>query len=171
MVQAGVEVEVLRRLTELARAGTFVSSSRVVGTTAGRNDTLQNYAPGRIVHVGHSYGSFMTSGLLSRYGNLSDGAILTGFLINPHLVVEVTPGAFGFEFAPYSDPDRFAHLPSGYVVQRPLSSIQQIFLKKAAFEPELLSYPELIKQPGSVGQLVSGSQVFGQPAADFKGPV
>lgn len=134
-------------------------------------DAIHGYAPNKIVHIGHSYGSFMTSGLLSRYGNLSNGAVLTGFLINPHLVKEVTPAAFGYEFAPHSDPDRFADLPSGYLVQKTLSSIQQIFLKKGTFNPELLSYAERIKQPNAVGELVSGSQAFGKPATEFTGPI
>lgn len=171
MVQAGVEIEIVRGLTELARAGKLVSTSRIVDTSSNNTDALFGYTPNKVVHVGHSYGSFMTSGLLSRYGNLSDGAILTGFLINPHLVKEVTPAAHSYEFAPHSDPDRFADFPSGYIVQKTLSSLQQIFLKKGTFELDLLLYAGEIQQPNTVGELVSGSQAFGKPATEFKGPI
>lgn len=170
VVQAGVEIEVLRGLTELARSGNLFQSSKVVGASCDDTSALEDYKPSKIAHIGHSYGSFMTSGLLSRYGNLSDGAILTGFLINEHLL-EVGPQAFGYEFAAQSDPGRFADRPSGYIVQARESNIQQIFLKKGTFEPELLHYAELIKQPNSVGELVSGSQAFGKPATDFGGPL
>lgn len=118
----------------------------------------------------------MTSGLLSQYGNLSDGAILTGFLINEHLLNEhllneVGPEAFGYEFAAESDPGRFADRPSGYIVAATESNIQQIFLKKGTFEPELLRYAGLIKQPNALAELISGNQAFGRPATDFEGPL
>lgn len=171
VLQASVEIEVLRGLTELSRTGDLVQSSKVVGASCDDTSTLENYTPTKIAHVGHSYGSFMTSGLLSRYGNLSDGAILTGFLINEHLLNEVGPEAFGYEFAAQSDPNRFADRPSGYIVAATESNIQQIFLKKGTFEPELLRYAELIKQPNAVGELVSGNQAFGRPATDFNGPL
>lgn len=106
-----------------------------------------------------------------RYGNLSDGAILTGFLINEHLFNEVGPEAFGYEFAAESDPDRFANHPSGYIVSSTESNIQQIFLKKGTFEPELLRYAELIKQPNAVAERISGNQAIGRPATDFEGPL
>lgn len=166
-----MEIEVLRGLTELARAGDLVHSSKVVSASCDNTSALEEYMPRKIAYVGHSYGSFITSGLLSRYGNLSDGAILTGFLINEHLLNEVGPEAFGFEFAAESDPDRFADRPSGYIVCASESNIQQIFLKKGTFEPELLRYAELIKQPNAVGELVSGNQAFGKPATDFDGPL
>lgn len=171
VLQAGVEIEVLRGLTELSRAGGLIQASTVVGATCNDTSALENYTPRKIAHVGHSYGSFMTSGLLSRYGNLSDGAILTGFLINEHLLNEVGPEAFGYEFAAESDPSRFADRPSGYIVAASESNIQQIFLKQGTFEPELLRYAELIKQPNAVAELISGNQAFGRPAADFEGPL
>lgn len=178
MLQTGVEIEVVRGLTELARAGELLSASRVTGSTSSSSSSSPNatrdaaaYTPRKVVHVGHSYGSFMTSGLLARHGGLSDGAILTGLLSNEHLLKEVSQAAFGLEFAAESDPVRFGDRPSGYIVQRTLSNVQQIFLKKGTFEPELLSYAELVKQPAAVGEFVSAAQAFGQPALDFTGPV
>lgn len=80
MVQAGVEIEIVRTLTELARAGKLMSCAKVIGSRATNNTSAMNdYVPDKVVHVGHSYGSFMTSGLLARYGNMSDGAILSQY--------------------------------------------------------------------------------------------
>lgn len=171
VLQAGVEIEVLRGLTELSRAGNLVQSSEVAGASCDDISWFESYTPRKVAHVGHSYGSFMTSGLLSRYGNLSDGAILTGFLINEHLLNEVGTEAFGYEFAAESDPGRFADGASGYIVAATESNVQQIFLKKGTFEPELLHYAELVKQPNAVAELISGSQAFGRPATDFNGPL
>lgn len=172
MVQAGVEIEIIRGLTELARAGTLVSSSRMLNASGNNaSNALHSYKPNKVVHVGHSFGSFMTTGLLSRYGNLSDGAILTGFLINPHLVKEVSPAAFGYEFAPQSDPHRFADFSSGYIVSKTISNVQQLFLKKGTFEPELLTYAEKIKQPNTLGEIASTSLAFVLQTMEFTGPV
>lgn len=84
IVQAGVEIEIVRGVTELARAGKLVSSSNVVQSTCNDTGALVNYVPSKVVHIGHSYGSFMTSGLLARYGNLSDGAILSEYSERAH---------------------------------------------------------------------------------------
>ncbi|KKY37617.1 hypothetical protein UCDDA912_g02372 [Diaporthe ampelina] len=80
----------------------------VAGALCDDTSALESYTPRKIIHVGHSYGSFMTSGLLSRHGNLSDGAILTALLTNERLLHEVGPEASGYEFAAECDPDRFA---------------------------------------------------------------
>lgn len=79
IVQAGAEIEIVRGLTELARAGNLMPSAKVVGPFHNDTNILQGYTPSKVVHVGHSYGSFMTSGLLARYGNMSDGAVLSKF--------------------------------------------------------------------------------------------
>lgn len=75
MVQAGVEIEIIRTLTELARDSRLVSSAKVIESNSKDISILGNYVPDKVVHVGHSYGSFMTSGLLARYGNMGVGAI------------------------------------------------------------------------------------------------
>lgn len=51
--------------------------------------------------------------------------LVAGFLINPHLLNEVGPAAFGYEFAKESDPSRFGDRPSGYIVQKTKSNVQR----------------------------------------------
>ncbi|GAB1739301.1 hypothetical protein NU219Hw_g4045t1 [Hortaea werneckii] len=64
VVQAELELDVLRSITQLARKGTFY-----------RTD-----APLRITHVGHSFGSFLTSAFIARFIKLSDAAVITSYV-------------------------------------------------------------------------------------------
>ncbi|KAI1039594.1 hypothetical protein LB505_009556 [Fusarium chuoi] len=160
------EIAILKELTVLARDGNLLHSSKVTGKRPQKG--FYDYKPKKVVHIGHSFGSATTSGLLSLHGNFSDGAILTGFLPN-NQSGKVGANTFGFEFAREHDPKRFGDRPGGYAVQASLSSTQQIFLKKGSFEVEALEYAEKIKQTGTVGELSSGLIV--QPATGFKGPL
>lgn len=166
VVTSGVQVEVLRQLTALARSGKLVSSSKKVGGVS----TLGNYKPARIVQVGHSLGSAIVIGLLTEDGASSDGAILTGFLYNSQLG-GASVGPWGFEFAKENDPKKFGDRGSGYIVQATKSNTQLVFLKKGTFEPALLDYAWQIRQPNSVGEFLSLGTVLGNPAPAFKGPV
>ena len=108
--------------------------------------------------------------MLAAHGEVSDGAIVTGFVYGREMFF-TTPVAYGLEYAAENDPVRFGDRGSGYVVQGTRSSIQQIFFKKGSFEPAMLVYAEEAKQPGSVGELLTGGQVLGKPAQKFKGPL
>lgn len=167
--QAPVETEVLVELTKLARSGKLIESSKIRSEGSHLSD-IGSYKPTKIVHVGHSFGSIVTIGFLSSYGELSDGAVLTGFVYGSQ-VGTITPSAFGYEFAPAHDASRFGDRPSGYLVQATKSNIQQVFLKKGAFEPKMLHYAESIKQTATVGELLSGGAALGLPAPAFTGPV
>ncbi|KAM0355080.1 hypothetical protein ACHAPU_000937 [Fusarium lateritium] len=167
VIQRPLQVEILKELTTIVRDGKLIESSKVNGNPPG--NVFRNYKPKKVVHVGHSYGSSATAGLLQLYGKLSDGAILTGFLPGSQ-AGKLGPNAFGFEFARQHDPKRFGDRPSGYAVQANLNSIQQIFFKKGKFDPELLEYAEQTKDTGAVGEFTNLN--FSQePATDFKGPL
>ncbi|KAB5566255.1 hypothetical protein GE09DRAFT_1106058 [Coniochaeta sp. 2T2.1] len=144
IVQTDVQVEILRQLTLLLRTGKLVSSSKKLSGS----DKLDKYTPKKIIHVGHSFGSICTIGLLQVNGSISDGAILTGFLPNNQLS-GVSVGTWGFEYARESDPKRFGDRGSGYLVQKTKYNVQLSFLKKGTFESALLDYAESIKQPNS----------------------
>jgi len=166
VVSTGIQVEVLRQLTTLARSGKLVSSSKKTGGVS----TLSSYKPAKIVQVGHSLGSVIIIGLLSSDGASSDGAILTGFLYNSQIgSASVAP--WGFEFAKENDPKKFGDRGSGYLVQATKSNTQLVFLKKGTFEPALLDYAWKIRQPNTVGEFISLATVLGSPAPAFKGPV
>jgi alpha-beta hydrolase superfamily lysophospholipase len=168
IVQTTVQVEILRQLTSLARAGKLVrSSKKISGSSA---SVLGRYTPSKIIHVGHSFGSVATIGLLTQDGAASDGAIITGFLYNDQLA-GASVATWGFEFARQNDPVLFGDRPSGYIVQATKSNTQISFLKEGSFEPALLDYAWKIRQPNSVSEFVSIGEVLFKPAPDFKGPI
>ncbi|KAK3326731.1 hypothetical protein B0H66DRAFT_513334 [Apodospora peruviana] len=166
IVQTDVQLEILRQLTLLARSGKLISSSKKLGGS--RN--LDRYTPSNIIHVGHSYGSILSVGLLSTNGSLSDGAILTGFLYTNKLD-QANVATWGFEFARESDRKRFGDRGSGYIVQATKSNVQISFFKKGGFEPAMLDYAEEIKQPNTITEFSTLASALGKVAVDFKGPV
>jgi len=163
IVQAPVEVEILSQLTILARSGKLVPLSQT-------SKSVQLPKFDKIVLVGHSYGTAITSGFLSKYGDTVDGAVLTAFVVNSEIGA-TSVDAYGWEYAPENDHKRFGSFASGTLVEGTISNVQQIFMKKGAFELDMLDYAEEVKQPATVGELVSLSMVWPLPAPSFSGPL
>ncbi|RYP12483.1 hypothetical protein DL765_007282 [Monosporascus sp. GIB2] len=169
-VQAATEVEILTQLTAMARNGTLLSSAnRVVPTTD--DVPVPELNPTHIVHVGHSFGSVLITGLLIQHGDLSDAALLTGFLPNSTHLGDVPVATFEHDFAPDHDPARFGQFPSGYIVLTSENTLQKVYFTKDGLEPELLTYTEKIKQPEAVALYASSGQAFTHPGPVYRGPV
>ncbi|KAL2193162.1 hypothetical protein P885DRAFT_45836 [Corynascus similis CBS 632.67] len=166
VVQIPTEVEILASLTKLARSGKLISSSKVSGSSS---RTISDFRPSKVVQVGHSFGSYLITLLLSRHVEISDGAILTGSLVTKLPTLNVLH--YDHEFAREHDPVRFSQYPSGYFVLNTKSCLQKLFLRKGAFEPEMLDYTEKIKQPEAVGEYASEGSNPPSPAVGFKGPI
>jgi hypothetical protein len=119
------------------------------------------------VHVGHSFSSLLTSAFIANYGELSDGAIITGYLYK-HLG-SAGSTSFAVKYAgghPY-------YRPSGYVLAQK-AGIQNIFFggnPDTAFTPELLNYGDSIKQPVPIGEFASAFWLLGNYGPSFKAPV
>ena len=91
--QAPVELAVLAALTTKLRDGTL--------------DAGVSKPTGKVLHVGHSYGSILSNALAVAYPELSDGLALTGYSVDPagqgpflistlfHLAKENQPSRFG----------------------------------------------------------------------------
>ncbi|KAI0120851.1 hypothetical protein F4776DRAFT_665477 [Hypoxylon sp. NC0597] len=167
-VQVAAEVEILAQLTSMVRNGTLLSSAKVVSTTD--NATIPELNPEHIVHVGHSFGSVLITGLLIQHGDMSDAALLTGFLPNTHLG-DVPVATFEHDFAPVHDPVRFGQFPSGYIVLTSENTLQKVYFTQDTLEPALLTYTEKIKQPEAVALYASSAQAYENPGPAFKGPV
>ncbi|KAE9364193.1 alpha/beta-hydrolase [Stipitochalara longipes BDJ] len=168
VVQAPLEQEILRQLTLMARNGTLYSFAGKAKPAVDAFKTLAK--PNKIIHLGHSFGSFLTSAFIANYGSLSDGAIITGYLLTEYLA-SAGSTSFSVEYAATSSPpfDR----PSGYVVCQK-SGIQNIFFggdPTTAFTPELLDYGNSIKQPVPIGEFASAFWLIGNQGSSFKGPV
>lgn len=153
VVQAGLELEILRRLTEMTRKGRF---HRAMGREPG--------GPLQVIHVGHSFGSFLTSAFIATYPDLSDAAVITGYVATELL------GSVGY--SPWSVKYATDRSP-GYVLAQK-SGIQNVFFAgdpSTAFTPKLLDYGNRIKQPVPVGELASGYKLVGLPAFNYTGPI
>jgi pimeloyl-ACP methyl ester carboxylesterase len=168
VVQAPLELEILRQLTLMARNGSlygFAGKAQPV-------DTVFNALakPKKVVHVGHSFGSFLTSAFIAMYPSLTDGAIITGYFYSKYLGA---PGmaSWGVDFAATSSPP--FNRSSGYVVCQK-SGIQNLFFggnPDTAFTPEMLDYGDSLKQPVPIGELASAFHILGLPGPDLKAPV
>jgi pimeloyl-ACP methyl ester carboxylesterase len=163
ILQAPVEVEVLHQLTSLARSGQLFSP-----TQAHQGVKIPKFD--KIVLVGHSFGTAITSGVVSKYGGTIDGAVLTAFVLNKEFSATGID-SFGWEYAPQNDRKRFGSFSSGRLVQGTVSNVQQIFMKKGAFELDMLDYAEEVKQPGAAGEFLSIGTIWPLPAPAFTGPV
>ncbi|KAF3491498.1 uncharacterized protein GIQ15_01015 [Arthroderma uncinatum] len=169
VVQAPLELEILRHLTLMARNGTLYSfAEKAKPANAAFNKVAKPAS--KVIHVGHSFGSFLTSAFIAKHSSLSDGAIVTGYLTSKYLG-KAGMASFNAQFAPTSSTpfDR----PSGYVVCQK-SGIQTIFFAgnpKTAFTKEMLDYGDAIKQPVPIGEFSSAYRIIGLPGPDFKGPI
>ena len=166
-VQAPLELEILHQLTLMARNGTLYQLAHPM-KEASPDLSRSLTRPEKVLHIGHSFGSVLTSAFIATYGPLSDGASITGFLLTDKLA-SAGSTAWALEYAgraPY-------HRPSGYAVSQK-SGIQTIFFGGTpyeAFTPELLAYGDAIKQPIAVGEIASAFWVLGRLGPEFKGPL
>ncbi|KAF2627219.1 alpha/beta-hydrolase [Macroventuria anomochaeta] len=168
VVQAPLEMEILRQITLMARNGTLYDLAEKSQDALPAFNELE--FPSKVVHVGHSFGSFLTSAFIANYGSLTDGAIITGYLLSPYLG-SAGSTSFSVEYAATGSPSY--ERPSGYVVCQK-SGIQNIFFggdPKTAFTPELLDYAVDIKQPVPIGEFASAFWLIGNYGPSFKGPV
>ena len=185
VVQAPLQLEILRSITQMARSGELLKRSTGTGnpvaSTAPSNNSDVSFD--KIIHVGHSFGSILTLALLTTYGGLSDGAVSTGYILNDHFQ-DMRRTGWGFEYAAQNDATLFGDRSSGYIVSGTQSAIQTGFFSTRAndatgvggFEPALLDYGFSIRQPVATTEFLSpyqlnGGQLNGGVAQDFRGPV
>ena len=180
VVQAPLELEILRSITQMARNGKILD--HVAGTMNGTaiNGSTQSFD--KIIHVGHSFGSLLTTALLATYGDLSDAAVITGYVLNDH-IMDVRYSELGLTYAAQNDPAIFGDRPSGYIVSGTPSAVQTGFFSTRAntttglggFDPELLDYAFSTRQPFTASEMISAPEVKSATtsvvATDFKGPL
>ena len=185
IVQAPLQVEILRSITNMARSGELLKhaagNAYPVGTTVSaaspNNFKSSGVSFDKVIHVGHSFGSFLTDTLLARYGNLSDSAVLTGYILNEH-IADVRTTTFGLEYAPQNNMTLFGDRSSGYIVWGTLGSVQTGFFSTQAdattgiggFDPEVLDYAFSIRQTATTSEFIQFA-VNLEPATQFKGPL
>ncbi|KAK9364535.1 alpha/beta-hydrolase [Lipomyces kononenkoae] len=161
IVQGPPQIEILNQLTVLARSGKLGSS-----LSKNQHLTVPNFK--KIVVIGHSIGSIITSGLLTRHPSAADGAVLTGFLLSSE---RVTTPPRGLGLARSSENKRFNKYPNGYVVQGSQNDIQHDFFREGNFELDVLAYAESVKDTNTVGELIGLPLITAVPAAEYSGPL
>ncbi|KAK0756321.1 hypothetical protein N5P37_011236 [Trichoderma harzianum] len=170
-VQIPVEIEILAGLTKIARGGKLLSSSNASSAISNASAKF-DFVPTKIVHIGHSFGSYINSLMLINYPDIIDGAIFTG--LYPNSIEATNPLNvlnYNHAFAKESDPVRFAKYGSGYFVLDNEETLQKLFFQKATLDPALLTYADSIKQPEAIGEYSSEDDNPLAPAPNYKGPL
>ena len=93
VIQAAAEVSALYEINSMLRSGSLPGVSQAFGT-------------GKIVNVGHSFGSQHSYMLASMYPNATDALILTGFSVNGSFL---NLGSFDAQVAALNQPLRFGN--------------------------------------------------------------
>ena len=179
IVQASLQLEILRSITNMARSGELLKHTASNASANALNNSSENTPWDKIIHIGHSFGSVLTTALLATYGNLSDAAVLTGYILNPHFT-EMRKTSFGLEYAPLNNESLFGDRSSGYMVDGTLSGFQTIFFHPAqadaatgvgGFDTDVLDYAFSIRQTITTSEFLIPPQLNLGAAPDFKGPL
>lgn len=126
--------------------------------------------PSKIVHVGHSFGSYLSNGLIVASPHLSDAAILTGFAFGTGSGTLLE--AFGLRIATLQAPGKWPGRDNGYVTWVDAVANAATFFHGGSYDKEVLWYTEDVKQPIATAELISvGGQTFPLQALDFTKPV
>jgi pimeloyl-ACP methyl ester carboxylesterase len=150
VVQTAIQVEIAHVLIQLLRGG-----------------GISGHTFNNIVGVGHSFGSFQTLSITSKYSKDLDAAVLTGFSVD----MTGMPVAFagvGLAIASQSEPLRLSNLSNGYLTSDSIIGTQFFFFREPGFDPKLLKLAELTKQTITVGEFLTSNAVV---ATNFTGPI
>ncbi|OAA74553.1 hypothetical protein LEL_08134 [Akanthomyces lecanii RCEF 1005] len=153
-IQLGLEVEALRQLTWMADEGHLCG--------------LGGHRFTKKVHVGHSFGSAMTYSLSSRYPNITDAIVLTGFSQAPSYLGLF---ALGANFAPVAvNPTLKTKYTTGYVAPRDSIGVHIDFFGPGDFSDDMLAYATEHGQPAALGELLTVGDGAAKPSS-FAGAV
>lgn len=124
--------------------------------------------PSKIVHIGHSYGSQLSNGLIATTPGLSDGAILTGIAYGK------TSGSFlkewGFRIAAQQAPGKWPGVDNNYITGVDGYANSATFFHGDSSSKEIAWYNEDIKQPVASIELLTFT-VLPQQAPGFIKPL
>ena len=180
IVQAPLELQILHEILMQARTGELLQHARrakpLGSSTTATTSVLPAVTFEKIIHVGHSFGSFLTTALLATYPDSTDAAVITGFIPQSG---GLTLTSAGIQYAAENDPALFADRGSGYVVSGTPSALQAGFFSARAnatarlggFEPALLAYGFAIRQPATVAEWLGGANLNLGAAPGFRGPL
>ncbi|KAK8056736.1 hypothetical protein PG993_001963 [Apiospora rasikravindrae] len=153
-VQLPLEVEALRELTRLLRAGE-VDLHLDTDSDSDSDPEKKKKKFDKIVHVGHSLGSTVVYALAAVDKSSLDGIVLTGWstvtdfmaagFIGLHLEQAGPKGGHLADYAP------------GYVVVGDVTALHTDFFAPGAYDPDILDPAYAATQPTTVGEIATGS--------------
>lgn len=155
--QLSIQVDVLAELVKGVKAGTYTGSLGV---------------PSKVVVLGFSFGSFVTTTLVATQPTLMDGAIFTGLGFSPTAFAPFFE-AYQPRIAYTQDPARFGSLDSGVLTWIDVQANVNTYFKQPNYEVGAVEYTEIVKQPFTVGEALSLQLGLGvtADARNFTGPV
>ncbi|KAK8126294.1 uncharacterized protein PG998_002053 [Apiospora kogelbergensis] len=150
-VQLPLEVEALRELTRLIRAG----SVDLKGTPANAGTKFD-----KIVHVGHSLGSSVVYALAAVDKTALDGIVLTGWSTVTDFMDEGFVGLHLEQAGPKGG--HLADYAPGYVVVGDVTALHTDFFAPGAYDPAILEPAFAAGEPTTVGEIATGSYMANQ---------
>ncbi|THU77577.1 alpha/beta-hydrolase, partial [Dendrothele bispora CBS 962.96] len=125
---------------------------------------------GKIVGLGHSYGSVQMLSLAAEHGNLFDASVLTGFSAFVG-GLPTTFASFDPKIASEVDPEKYGSLESSYTITEDATNEQLVFFAYPGFDPKILEETLKIKSTITVGQALTITNGFNQLAQNYTNPV
>jgi pimeloyl-ACP methyl ester carboxylesterase len=109
----------------------------------------------KFIHVGHSYGSVLTTSFINANPDFSEAAVLTGFSQNGNYLPDFLLGG---NYAPVKQNAALAaKYPVGYLAPRSAIGVQIDFFAPGDFDPKILAYSFAVGQPVAIGELLTQS--------------
>ncbi|THV04597.1 alpha/beta-hydrolase, partial [Dendrothele bispora CBS 962.96] len=124
---------------------------------------------GKIVGLGHSYGSIQMLSLAAEHGNLFDATVLTGFSAFTG-GLPTTFASFDLKIASEVDPEKYGSLESSYTITEDATNEQLVFFAYPGFDPEIFEETIKIKSTITIGQVLTMPNGF-QLAQNYTNPV
>ncbi|KAL4894690.1 hypothetical protein BDV59DRAFT_200513 [Aspergillus ambiguus] len=152
-IQTRLEVAALAQMTRMVRNGSFPGIPQ----------------PKSIIHVGHSFGSVQTYDLTAIYPDISDGIVLTGFSLNLSFFGYFLAGGNWQQTHITQRSIVTTNYTPGYLSNGNMDADQYLFCRSPWFDSNILVYNAKIKQPVTVGELLTIGTVPAQ--STFPGPV
>ncbi|KAL2060027.1 hypothetical protein VTL71DRAFT_9849 [Oculimacula yallundae] len=140
--QASIQIAILEELTTSVRAGKYTGA---LGT------------PKALVLVGHSFGSVLSSALVTAKPSIAEGLILTGFSFNG-----TNGDGFLEAFQPRiasGESSKWTSLDNGYLTATDIYSNINVFFKAPDYDVDIAKYAHRNRQPFGINEAISGGLV------------
>ncbi|PPQ94914.1 hypothetical protein CVT25_004400 [Psilocybe cyanescens] len=121
----------------------------------------------KFIGIGHSYGSIQLVGIASKFGNLLDATILTGF--SPFQGgIGTSLAAFGLTIASQQNRARFGALSNSYLATQSIYNDQAAFFAFPFFDFDVLKFASATKGSATLGEFLTLSA---QAALNYTNPI